>query len=133
MAKKSRDHQRTNAEAPPSPEQIRERLLRERELASSELGRLGRAAEHESIVGPGQSPSEEGDVAQASEHRDMTFMQRERLAQRIARLNRALARLAANTYGVCEECGRPIAAARLAAAPEATLCRECQERHERAA
>ena len=121
------------AATPPPLEQIRERLLKEHERASSALTRLGRADEHESNVGPGESPVEEGDVAQASEHRDMTFMQRERLAQRIARLNHALARLAANTYGVCEECGHPIAAARLAAAPEVARCRECQERHERAA
>src|SRR5262245_39643770 len=120
------------AETPPSLEQIRERLLRDRELASSEVARLGRGTEHENNA-PGESPFEEGDVAQASEHRDMTFLQRERLAQRIARLDRALARLAANTYGICEACGRPIAAARLAAAPEVALCRDCQEQHERAA
>ena len=160
MAKKLRDQQRTDAarvprrgsgkldrtrhaapdarptppaETPPSLEQIRERLLKERERASSELARLGRAAEHESNVGPGESPFEEGDVAQASERRDMSFLQRERLAQRIARLTQALARVNANSYGVCEECGRSIAAARLAAAPEVALCRECQERLERAA
>ncbi|MFE7407250.1 TraR/DksA family transcriptional regulator [Isoptericola sp. NPDC057559] len=36
----------------------------------------------------------------------------------------ALDRVAAGTYGVCEVCGRPIPAARLAARPAATRCVE---------
>jgi DnaK suppressor protein len=115
----------------PSPEQTRERLMREREAAGAELARLGVTLEREESVGPGDSPFEEGDVAQASERRDMSFIQRERLAARVNRLTRALARLDAGTYGRCEECGRRIDPARLAALPEVELCRECQERRER--
>lgn len=158
MAKKRRDQQRTDARriartgrgkldatrpaATPrprrqprhpslSPEQTRERLLLERETASAELARLGVRLERDEIAGPGDSPFEEGDVAQASERRDMSFLQRERLAERVNRLTRALARLADGTYGRCAECGRPIDPARLAALPEVELCRECQERRER--
>ena len=36
----------------------------------------------------------------------------------------ALAKLDAGTYGVCEECGRPIGEARLQAMPAARLCIE---------
>jgi len=115
----------------PSPEQIRERLGRERDAAFAELARLGVRLERDEVVGPGESPSEEGDVAQASERRDMGFIQRERLAKRVNRLTRALARVADGTYGRCEECGRAIDPARLAALPEVDLCRECQERRER--
>jgi DnaK suppressor protein len=42
-----------------------------------------------------------------------------------ARVARALAKLAEGTYGVCDGCGGPIAAARLSAAPESVLCIEC--------
>jgi len=115
----------------PRDQKIRERLLSERAAAIAELGRLGVTLERDESVGPGESPFEEGDVAQASERRDMTFMQRERLAGRINRLTGALERLAAGTYGVCEECGRAIERARLAALPEVAVCRECQERRER--
>lgn len=157
MAKKPRDQQRTDARRiartgtgkldrtrraatpprrrprhpTPSPEQTRERLRREREAAIAELARLGVTLEHDEVVGPGESPFEEGDVAQASERRDMSFIQRERLAARVNRLTRALARVDGGAYGLCEECGRAIDPARLAALPEVELCRECQERRER--
>jgi DnaK suppressor protein len=41
------------------------------------------------------------------------------------RITRALAKLDDGTYGVCDACGGPIAAARLGAAPESVLCIEC--------
>jgi DnaK suppressor protein len=44
---------------------------------------------------------------------------------------RALARIDAGTYGVCESCGEPIGKARLLAFPLATLCMECKQREER--
>lgn len=114
-----------------SPERTRQRLLRDREAAMVELARLGVGLEREDRVGPGESPFEEGDVAQASEQRDMSFLQRERIAERINRLTRALERLADGTYGACEECGGQIEPARLAALPEVALCHDCQERRER--
>ena len=115
----------------PRVQKIRERLLNERAAAIAKLARLGVGLERDESAGPGESPVEEGDVAQASERRDMAFRQRERLAGRINRLTGALERVAAGTYGVCEECGRPIGAARLAALPEVAVCRECQEQRER--
>jgi DnaK suppressor protein len=44
---------------------------------------------------------------------------------------RALARIDAGTYGVCESCGKPIGKARLLAFPRATLCVPCKQREER--
>ncbi|WP_338315599.1 TraR/DksA family transcriptional regulator [Streptomyces bohaiensis] len=44
---------------------------------------------------------------------------------------RALARLEAGTYGVCENCGEPIGKARMQAFPRATLCVACKQRLER--
>jgi DnaK suppressor protein len=41
------------------------------------------------------------------------------------RIERALAKLDAGTYGACDRCGRPIAPARLRAAPESVLCIDC--------
>ena len=116
--------------AAPTPEAIRERLLAERRAAVEELARLGPALERDEAAGSGDSPFEAGDGAQASEQIDMSFAQRERVAGRINRLTRALERLAHGTYGVCEECERPIEPARLAAMPEVAVCRECQERLE---
>jgi DnaK suppressor protein len=44
---------------------------------------------------------------------------------------RALGRIDAGTYGVCESCGQPIGKARLLAFPRAHLCVACKQRQER--
>jgi RNA polymerase-binding protein DksA len=44
---------------------------------------------------------------------------------------RALARIADGTYGVCEICGNPIGKMRLQAFPRATLCVADKQRQER--
>jgi RNA polymerase-binding protein DksA len=46
-------------------------------------------------------------------------------------VNAALSRLEAGTYGVCEQCSRPIPLARLRAMPSARYCVECQAIEER--
>ncbi|WKX69821.1 TraR/DksA C4-type zinc finger protein [Streptomyces sp. XD-27] len=51
--------------------------------------------------------------------------------ERLLQTERALARLDAGTYGLCESCGRPIGKARMQAFPRATLCVECKQRQER--
>src|SRR6185437_14592611 len=45
--------------------------------------------------------------------------------QRLADVEAALARRDAGGYGVCETCGRPIGAERLAARPAARTCIDC--------
>ena len=45
--------------------------------------------------------------------------------ERLAEVDAALARLDDGSYGRCESCGRPIAAGRLEARPEARTCVEC--------
>jgi DnaK suppressor protein len=44
---------------------------------------------------------------------------------------RALGRIAAGTYGICESCGEPIGKARLQVFPRATLCMSCKQKQER--
>ncbi|TDC70763.1 TraR/DksA family transcriptional regulator [Streptomyces hainanensis] len=44
---------------------------------------------------------------------------------------RALQRIDAGTYGLCENCGKPIGKARMQAFPRATLCVDCKQRQER--
>jgi DnaK suppressor protein len=47
---------------------------------------------------------------------------------RLAQIDAALRRLAAGSYGRCEACGQPIAAARLTARPETATCITCAAR-----
>ncbi|MFD9729523.1 TraR/DksA family transcriptional regulator [Streptomyces sp. NPDC059072] len=44
---------------------------------------------------------------------------------------RALERMDAGTYGLCENCGKPIGKARMQAFPRATLCVDCKQKQER--
>lgn len=49
----------------------------------------------------------------------------------LAQNERAVARMDAGTYGICESCGLAIGKARLQAFPRATLCVKCKQRQER--
>ena len=49
----------------------------------------------------------------------------EQARQRLADVEVALARRETGDYGICETCGRPIAAERLAARPAARTCIDC--------
>jgi DnaK suppressor protein len=81
-------------------------------------------------------PAETGDVRDAEEQSvddfvqevDFTLMQMK--SQTLAKIDEAILRLEAGSYGLCAECGAEIAEARLAALPFAALCRNCQEAEE---
>jgi RNA polymerase-binding transcription factor len=45
--------------------------------------------------------------------------------EHLAQIDQARQRLSEGTYGVCERCGQPIGAGRLAARPMATRCLAC--------
>lgn len=46
----------------------------------------------------------------------------------LSKANRALERIDAGTYGICESCGKAIPVERLEALPYSTLCVECASR-----
>jgi len=74
-----------------------------------------------------------GDHVQHHTSREMQFITRERLTERLQRLRAAIDRIEHGDYGVCVECGEPISAKRLRAIPEVETCLACQERSERQA
>ena len=49
----------------------------------------------------------------------------------LVQTERALVRLDAGTYGLCENCGNPIGKNRLMVFPRATMCMTCKQREER--
>jgi RNA polymerase-binding protein DksA len=110
----------------------RARIESERETAIDELRRLGLSPDlDDGARGHTGQVVEDGDAAQASESRDMSFARRERLAARINALTEALERLARGDYGRCEECGGEIEPQRLHALPTARTCINCQQQRER--
>ncbi len=69
-----------------------------------------------------------------AEHRDdLDLALLQMRGETLARIDAALRRLEAGTYGVCGDCEQPIASERLRALPFASRCRPCEEVREAAA
>ncbi len=89
---------------------------------------------HETLLAlQGESENHSDLADRASSETDRSIELRAGDAQRklIAKIEAALERLDAGTYGYCVETGEPIGVKRLDARPIATLSVEAQERHER--
>ncbi len=71
------------------------------------------------------------DRASVETDRALELRTRDRARKLINKIDQALARLEAGTYGYCEETGEPIGLRRLEARPIAQMSIEAQERHER--
>ena len=71
------------------------------------------------------------DRASVETDRALELRTRDRARKLINKIDQALARIEAGTYGYCEETGEPIGLRRLEARPIATMSIEAQERHER--
>lgn len=72
-----------------------------------------------------------GDSSIADLLSDVAFAEVARDVNEIRDINAAQARIAAGTYGVCIDCGRPIGRKRLEAYPTAKRCIEDQQRREK--
>ena len=72
-------------------------------------------------------------IDQASSYTEKTVETRTINRQRklLSKIDKAIKKIADNTYGYCEETGEPIGIKRLIARPIATLCIAAQEKHEK--
>jgi RNA polymerase-binding transcription factor DksA len=96
------------------------------EITSSEQALAGLM--RDSGAGAGDDDADTGTKNITREHEmSLAANARETLEQ----TERALQRLVAGTYGVCEVCGKPIGKARMQAFPRATLCVEDKQKQER--
>jgi RNA polymerase-binding transcription factor DksA len=114
--------------------EIRNRLEAERRRLAELTGTLS-VPNGESDV---EASSEQGDYDQhPADMASETFERAKDLSiligmeAKIADVERALERLDAGTYGICEACGQPIGEPRLEAWPAARFCRSDQARSER--
>jgi DnaK suppressor protein len=77
----------------------------------------------------GEEPDElpdPSDRATVEEERNWSLRLRDRDRRLIGKVEEALRRLDAGTFGLCTRCGRPIASARLRARPVTDLCIDCK-------
>jgi DnaK suppressor protein len=82
------------------------------------------ALEHE--PGDVQFDEEGGEGGTANVDREMDLHLSAQARATVAEIDRALAKIAEGTYGLCEECHQPIPEARLEALPYAALCVSCK-------
>jgi RNA polymerase-binding protein DksA len=115
-------------------EKLRRLLEEERETYVRQARDL--AAEAEALAAerePGDTQfdeeSGEGDTLNVERERDLALSAS--ATQAVEDIDRAISRMDAGTFGVCERCGKKIAVARLEALPFAALCIECKSREER--
>jgi len=102
----------------------RKRLLEEIASAEEGLADLIR----DSGDGAGDDQADAGSKTFEREH-EMSLANNAR--DMLEQVDHALARIDDGSYGVCENCGKPIGKYRLQAFPRATLCRACKEAEER--
>jgi DnaK suppressor protein len=86
------------------------------------LGRFSAPVERGSALGFGKRIGD--GTIEAVDRLNQIGVGRE-LDKTLDRVDRALAKIDAGTYGTCDSCGRPIDPRRLRAAPESTVCVDC--------
>jgi len=70
------------------------------------------------------------DQASVDSDLDARLRFKERDSRLIAKIKDALERLEEGTFGICEDCGKPIAEERLRVRPVASFCIECKRKQE---
>jgi DnaK suppressor protein len=98
---------------------LRATLEEERNSLRTQLAELGHGAK-----GLDYDPNF-ADSSQVTAERGENEALVNKLVETLHDVEHALEKFANDTYGTCERCGRPIAAARLEAKPEARLCIDC--------
>jgi DnaK suppressor protein len=75
--------------------------------------------------------ADEMDLASSEYLQSFTFRLRGREKTFLSKIDHALGRIEAGTFGICEECEEEISLKRLEARPETTLCIRCKEDQEK--
>ena len=84
-----------------------------------------------SIPPPEIARGDEADLATMAQAKEQSQWLAVDQKKRLAQIDQALARIASGKYGICDNCGNPIAPERLEAMPHATLCINCQSKLEK--
>ncbi|MGW1838887.1 TraR/DksA family transcriptional regulator [Streptomyces sp. NPDC002067] len=121
-------------EDPWTPEEVDE--ARAGLLAEAERLRTEIAASEDAIAGLMRDSGDgagddEADTGTKNITREHELALASNAREMLLQTERALGRLDAGTYGLCENCGNPIGKARMQAFPRATLCVECKQKQER--
>ena len=108
---------------------LKKRLEEEREELLVQAANLEADAADESWKEPRSDDDAETGTATFERERTMSLARNAR--QTIIQIERALDRIEAGSYGLCINCGEPIAVERLEALPQAVDCLDCRRKAER--
>jgi DnaK suppressor protein len=107
-------------------EKIRKYLESERDRLNTEM------AQSKTTVPTSEERREGSPFGKREEEATVTLELEKRLAlesrirQELAKIEHALDKFAKGTYGLCDNCGKPIDPERLVALPQASLCLNCK-------
>ena len=99
-------------------------LERGRQTTMTEIARLRKALEYEV-----DASEDEADPDIVEREKNLALLRT--MENKLESIEYAIQAARKGTYGTCENCGKPIDPARLAALPEATLCITCKVSKER--
>jgi DnaK suppressor protein len=119
-------------------EKVRQRLLEERETRVSALAEFDERARERLELGDDELtnyPLHMADEGTDTMEQEKEFLLASQEGRQLILIDNALRMLyrSPDEFGMCENCGRPIGAARLDLVPWARLCIDCQEQAEAAA
>jgi len=116
---------------PPQRDTLRERLGARSAVLREEIANaLHESAPSAELGLPDRRP-EVGDEAETDLETGIVFAGVERDATELNAVLEALARMESGRYGLCADCGAPIAYERLLAQPQAARCMRCETERER--
>jgi RNA polymerase-binding protein DksA len=116
-------------------DELRERLLAERVELEEQLATLEEntfAASQSDMSGEVAFDDETADAGTATFERERDLSIENNVRDLLAKIDRAIRRMDAGTYGLCDRCGKPIEKARIKALPYVDLCiKDAQARSRR--
>ena len=113
---------------------LKKRLLQEMEVLEKQIKDLEEQSLQTSqsdISGDASFDEEYADSGTLTFERERDLSLSNNIRDLIAKINIALEKIEAGTYGICDSCKNPIPEARLLALPYANLCIECKQKEEK--
>ncbi len=105
---------------------FRDLLMEERKTI---IEKANRTLAEEATLDVSELP-DEIDQASAEYNQSFIFRLRDREKWYLSKIDRAIKKIDAGEFGICEECEEPISMKRLEARPVTTLCIRCKEEQE---
>ena len=104
----------------------RDQLEQERQRLQDELTQVQETASSTEERREGSPFGKREEEATETLELEKRLAMENRIRQEITSIDHTLEKIEKGTYGICDNCGKPIAPERLEALPQANLCIECK-------